>query len=259
LILELFQRHLFRHRKKDGQPLAWSGQHLHLTELRAFFSWLAKANHIPFNPASEIELPKQPRTLSKAILSSAEVERILSQPDPTTPLGLRDRAILETLYSTGIRRSELCALRVNDLQWDRQSLFVNEGKGQKDRYVPIGQRALLWITRYIDHARDRMLLDSNEPTLFVSAHGQRLHPDTVTEYTRRYIKAAGITKPGSCHLFRHTMATLMLENGADIRYIQSILGHSKLDTTQIYTRTSLRKLVEVHRATHPAERLDVPP
>ena len=101
--------------------MAWGGQHLHLKEVRAFFAWLTKVNHIPFNPAAEIELPKQPKTLPKAILSADEVEQVLSQPDTTTPLGLRDRAILETFYSTGIRRAELCALRIDDIQVDRQS------------------------------------------------------------------------------------------------------------------------------------------
>ena len=104
--------------------------------------WLTKVNHIPFNPAAEIELPRQPKTLPKAILSADEVEQVLSQPDTTTPLGLRDRAILETFYSTGIRRAELCSLNLDDIHVDRQALFVNQGKGKKDRYVPIGMRAL---------------------------------------------------------------------------------------------------------------------
>ena len=109
-------------------------------------------NHIPFNPAAEIELPRQPKTLPKAILSADEVEQVLSQPDATTPLGLRDRAILETFYSTGIRRAELCSLNLDDIHVDRQALFVNQGKGKKDRYVPIGMRALVWIARYVEQA-----------------------------------------------------------------------------------------------------------
>ncbi len=156
-IIESFQRSLFRHRKKNGQPLAWSGQHLHLKEVRTFFAWLTKLNHIPFNPAAEIELPKQPKTLPKAILTADEVEQVLSQPDATTPLGLRDRAILETFYSTGIRRAEMCALKLDDIQVDRKALFVNQGKGNKDRYVPIGMRALVWIARYVEQARDKLL------------------------------------------------------------------------------------------------------
>jgi len=257
-ILESFQRSLFRHRKANGQPLAWSGQHLHLKEVRAFFSWLVKANHLPFSPAAEIELPKQPKTLPKAILTADEVEQILAQPDTTTPLGLRDRAILETFYSTGIRRAELCSLRIDDLQVERRSLFVNQGKGSKDRYVPIGTRALLWIARYVEQARDRLLLDAKERTLFVTNQGEPLNPDSLTEYTRRYIQSAGVNKPGSCHLFRHTMATLMHDNGAELTAIQVILGHTKTETTQIYARTSLRRLLEIHDHTHPAERQEKP-
>ena len=147
-MLEAFQRHLFHVRQPNGQPLAWSSQHLHLKEVRLFFAWLAKQNVIPFSPAAELELPKQPKALPKAILSVDEVERILQQPDTTKPLGMRDRAIFEVLYSTGIRRAEVCNLRVDNIHVDRQVLFVDCGKGQKDRYVPIGLRALLWVARY---------------------------------------------------------------------------------------------------------------
>jgi integrase/recombinase XerD len=255
-MLESFQRWLYRYRKADGQPLAWSGQHLQLKEVRAFFSWLVKMNHLPFSPAAEIELPKQPKTLPKAILTEDEVERILEQPDTTTPLGLRDRAIFETLYSTGIRRRELCALRIDDVQVDRQCLFVNEGKGRKDRYVPIGMRALLWIARYVEGPRSRLLLDAKERALFVTNDGEPIHPDTLTEYGRRYIQSAGIGKPGACHIYRHTMATLMHDAGAELTLIQVILGHEKTETTQIYARTSLKRLLEVHGQTHPAERKD---
>jgi integrase/recombinase XerD len=218
-IIESFQRSLFRKRKADGQPLSWGSQHLHLKEVRAFFAWLTKVNHIAFNPAAEIELPKQPKTLPKAILSADEVEQVLAQPDATTSLGLRDRAILETFYSTGIRRRELCALRIDDIQVDRQSLFVNQGKGKKDRYVPVGMRALVWIARYVEQARDKLLLDEQERTLFVTNVGEPINPDSLTEYSRRYIQAAGIDKPGACHIFRYTMATLMYENGADLSMI----------------------------------------
>jgi len=258
-ILESFQRSLYRKRKANGRPLAWSSQHLQLKEVRAFFAWLAKHNHIPFSPAAEIELPRQPKTLPKAILSADEAEQVLAQPDTATPLGLRDRAIFEVFYSTGIRRTELCHLRIDDIQVDRQSLFVSQGKGNKDRYVPIGMRALLWIARYVEQARDRLLLDEKEQTLFVTNHGEPLNPDTLTEYGRRYIQSAGISKPGACHIFRHTMATLMHENGADLSLIQIILGHEKTETTQIYARTSLRRLLEMHGNTHPAEKAEDEP
>ena len=253
-VLEAFQRDLFRHRKPDGEPLAWSSQHLHLKEVRQFLAWLVKQNVIAFNPAAELELPKLPRSLPKAVLAHEEVELVLQQPDTTTPLGLRDRAILETLYSTGIRRAEVCALRLDHVHVDRQVLYIHLGKGQKDRYVPIGLQALQWIARYVEHARSQLCINANEQTLFLSVDGNPLQPDSLTEYASRYIKKAGIKKPGACHIFRHSMATAMHDHGADIRTIQAILGHERLDTTQIYTRVGLKKLLETHAQTHPAER-----
>lgn len=255
-MLESYQRWLYRYRKANGQPLAWSGQHLHLKETRAFFAWLVKMDHLPYSPAEGIELPKQPKTLPKAILTEEEVETILAQPDTTTILGLRDRAIFETLYSTGIRRSELCRLRLDDVQRERQCLFVCQGKGSKDRYVPLGVRAMKWITRYVDQARGRLLPEETERTLFLTSAGEPINPDTLTEYGRRYIEAAGVEKPGSVHIFRHTMATLMHDAGAELTLIQVILGHTKTETTQIYAKTSLKRLLDVHGLTHPAERKD---
>ena len=219
-MLEAFQRHLFSYRKPDGQPLAWSSQHLHLKELRQFFAWLAKHNFLPFSPAAELELPKLPKQLPKAVLSIDEVELILAQPDTNTPLGLRDRAIFEVLYSSGIRRAELCHLRLDQIHVDRQVLFVSLGKGQKDRYVPVGLRALTWIARYLQHARNLLCIDPKEQTLFLTIDGTPISPDSLTEYGRKYIKAAAVAKPGACHIFRHTMATLMHDNGAEIRTIQ---------------------------------------
>jgi integrase/recombinase XerD len=255
-ILEAFQQHLFHYRKANGDPLSWSSQSKHLIDVRMFFEYLAKENHIPFNPASSLQLPKQPQKLPKAILTVDEVERVLAQPNITTPLGLRDRAIFETLYSTGIRRIEVVRLNIDDLDVERRILAVREGKNQKDRFVPIGMRALLWIARYVEKARDQLSINMSERALFITAHGERLNPDSLTGYGRAYIEAAGIEKPGSCHLFRHSMATAMLENGAGIRYLQAILGHTNLNTTQIYTRTSLKKLLDVHDKTHPSEMPD---
>jgi integrase/recombinase XerD len=255
-ILESYQRHLYRYRKADGKPLSWGSQHLALKELRAFFAWLAKLNHLPFSPAAEIDLPKQPKTLPKAILSADEVERVLAEPDIRTPLGLRDRAILETFYSTGIRRFELCNLRLDDVQVERRALFIQQGKGKKDRYVPIGTRALLWIARYVETAREQFTTNDGNATLFLTIHGKQIDPDTLTEYGRRYIRSAGIEKPGACHIYRHSMATQMHENGAGLSLIQQILGHAKSDTTQIYARPSLRQLLAIHDKTHPASQAE---
>jgi site-specific recombinase XerD len=125
---------------------------------------------------------------------------------------------------------------------ERRVLAVREGKNQKDRFVPIDMRALVWIARYVEQAREQLQWNLNERALFISIHGERLNPDSLTNYGRSYIESAGTQKPGSCHLFRHSMATAMLENGAGIRYLQAILGHTNLTVTQIYTRTSLKKV-----------------
>jgi integrase/recombinase XerD len=252
-ILERFQRHLFHYRKQNGDPLTFRSQYNRLVAIRAWFKWLAKENHILYNPASEIELPKLEKRLPKAILSESEAERVLNQPDMADPMGLRDRAILEVLYSTGIRRMELINLLVQDVDAERGTLFVRQGKGKADRMIPIGARAIQWIDKYLDSTRPELVCGRDEGRLFLSRLGQAISPNGLTALVHNYIDKANIGKTGSCHLFRHTMATLMLENGADIRFIQAMLGHVKLDTTQIYTQVSIKKLKEVHTLTHPAK------
>ena len=252
-ILERYQRSLYHHRKADGQPLSFRSQSSRLVPIRAWFKWLARHNHILYNPASELELPRLERRLPKHVLTIRESEAVLSVPNVTEPLGLRDRAILETLYSTGIRRMEVVNLKLYDMDVDRGTLMVRQGKGHKDRMVPIGGRAIAWINRYITEVRPRLVLDPADVTLFITHLGEGFTTNRLTQLVREYIDAADIGKRGSCHLFRHTMATLMLENGADIRFIQAMLGHAKLETTQIYTQVSIRKLKEIHEATHPAK------
>jgi len=252
-ILERFQRYLFHYRKKDGDPLTFRSQYNRLVAIRAWFKWLSKENHILYNPASEIELPKLEKRLPKAVLSESEAERILNLVDISEPMGLRDRAIMEVLYSTGIRRLELINLLVQDVDQERGTLFVRQGKGRVDRMIPIGERALLWIDKYLDETRPELACGRDEGKLFLSRYGETISPNGLTALVRNYIDKANIGKRGSCHLFRHTMATLMLENGADIRFIQAMLGHVKLDTTQIYTQVSIKKLKEVHTLTHPAK------
>jgi integrase/recombinase XerD len=187
------------------------------------------------------------------VLTIREAEAVLAVPNLGEPLGIRDRAILETLYSTGIRRMEVINLKLYDVDVDRGTLMVRQGKGHKDRMVPIGSRALKWIDRYLTEVRHRLILDPNDVTLFLTHLGEAFTTNRLTQMVREYVDAADIGKRGSCHLFRHTMATLMLENGADVRFIQAMLGHAKLETTQIYTQVSIRKLKEIHEATHPAK------
>ena len=250
-LVERFQQHLFHHRKQNGEPLSTRSQQFLLIPIRQWFSWLAKKGHLPYSPAAELELPKVVRRLPKAILSASETEAVLAVPDLKTPIGLRDRAILETFYSTGIRRTELTRLALQDVDRERGTVMIRQGKGGKDRMIPIGERALAWIAAYRDQARPELVVGPDSGTLFLNALGNPLKPFHLTILAGQYVKKSGIGKEGACHLFRHTMATLMLENGADTRYIQAMLGHASLETTQIYTKVSIRALKTIHTATHP--------
>jgi integrase/recombinase XerD len=255
-MLERYQRHLFYLRKADGQPLTPMRQWLLIDHLRQWFRWLVKQNHLPTNPASDLDMPRVPRTILPEPLEAHEVEAVLAQPDVEDVQGLRDRAILELLYSTGLRRAEAMRLTVYDIEPRRGIVRVHQGKGGKDRVVPIGERALAWVQRYLDEARPQLLADTQERTLFLNRFGRAFQGNGMGAMTRRYIEAAGVTKRGACHLFRHAMATQMLEHGADVRYIQAMLGHEDLDSTQIYTHVSIAKLQAVHAATHPAAKLE---
>ena len=252
-ILEAYQRYLFHHRKANGQPLSVRSQHGRIIPIRAMFSWLVKNNHLLSNPACDLELPRLDKRLPKAILSQSEVETILNGIDISESMGIRDRAILEVLYSTGMRRMEVIALRWDDFDIERGTIFIREGKGKVDRMVPIGERALLWCEKYLHEIRPQFDLTGHDPAFFLTSLGEAFTPNRMTQLVRGHINAAEIGKSGSCHLFRHSCATLMLENGADIRYIQQLLGHAKLDTTQIYTQVSIRQLKQVHTLTHPAK------
>ena len=252
-IIERYQRYLFHYRKKNGEPLSVGSQNTRVTPVKAYFKWLSRQNYILYNPASEIDLPRLEKRLPKHILTQPEAEQVINQPDVNNLFGLRDRAILETFYSTGIRRSELVHINLFDLDTERGTLMIRQGKGAKDRMVPIGERAIRWVLKYRDEVRPELAMSDDDMTLFLTNDGQRFTTNRMTQMVREYVNGAEIGKSGSCHLFRHTMATLMLENGADIRFIQAMLGHAKLGTTQRYTQVSITKLKEIHTATHPAK------
>ncbi len=185
-------------------------------------------------------------------MTVTEVESVLAQPDLDTVEGLRDRAVLEVFYSTGIRAAELAGLHRFDLDAPRGTLAVNAGKGGRSRVVPIAERATAWCEKYLLDARDLLAVPPDDGRLFLTNRGRPFTPKGLTAMARRYLDAASIVRPGACHLFRHTAATLMLEGGADIRYIQQFLGHADLNTTQLYTHVSIGALKAVHERCHPA-------
>lgn len=253
-VLERYQRWLHHYRKADGEPLAVASRRSKIVPLRGFFKWLTRTGEIPANPASDLDLPRQIKRLPRAILTTAEAETVMASVDLGTPIGLRDRAMLEVLYATGMRRMEIAHLAQDDIEAERAVVLIRQGKGQRDRLIPLGERALHWVQRYLDEARERLSWDLQDKTLFLGNEGNPLNATWLSTLIANRVKAAGIDKKGGCHLWRHTMATLMLEGGADIRHIQAMLGHADIGSTQIYAQVAIRQLQRVHAATHPGAR-----
>jgi len=196
-------------------------------------------------------LPRPPKHLPRSVPSVQEVEAILAEAEPQTVQGLRDRALLEVLYATGLRRMEIVGTAVYDADLTRGLLWVRHGKGGRERVVPLGERAMAWLDKYLTEARPQLLTNDTQ-ALFLTDYGEPVQANYVSDKVKRYMEFAGVHKTGSAHLMRHACATHMLEGGADIRFIQEMLGHANIETTQIYTHVSIDKLVEVHRATHPS-------
>ncbi|MBU3915319.1 tyrosine-type recombinase/integrase [bacterium] len=223
-----------------------------LLDLRLLFRYCVKQNLILENPFSLINVGKLPPYKIPDCLTESEVCAILSYLDIKTTIGIRDRAALETLYSTGIRRQELLNLNLDDVNETQGILKIIKGKGRKDRLVPIGQRALKWIYHYLNESRP-LLIRFPTNSLFLNISGNRLGSSSVERVIRNAKQANGIIKWGAAHLFRHSCATHMLKNGADIRVIQEILGHSEIDSTLIYIHLDIKHLKQIHQKTHPAE------
>ena len=216
--LEAYQLFLHRYRSpRGGRPLAINTQLARLGCLRRFFAWLCRTGTIPANPAADLDLPrKQARPLPKA-LSAQEIQLLLAIPDPADPFGLRDRAILELFYATGIRRAELTNLDHGDYEPDTKTLHIRRGKGGKSRMLPIGARAAAWLDRHARDSRPHFAHIPGESAMFLSGYGTRLTPAYLGNWIKKTMKRCGIEKPGSCHLFRHSCATDMHRGGADIR------------------------------------------
>ncbi len=226
-----------------------------LATLRSFYKFLVKTNRRDSNPLTAIRTPKQDKKLPR-FLEFEEVKRLLETPPTDSWLGARDRAILETLYSTGIRVSELVGLNMDDIDFLGEVIHIR-GKGKKERITPISSSALQAIQHYMEY-RNRRAQSNNHfdaKVLFVNKHGQRLSTRSVRRKMDKYLKAAGLDPAISPHTLRHSFATHMLNNGADLRSVQELLGHQSLSTTQVYTHLTTRKLKEVYDNAHPRENM----
>ncbi len=226
-----------------------------IATLRSFYKWGQKRGVTRSNPMTAIRTPRQSKRLPKAI-SIEQVERLLCTPSDKEVLGMRDRAMLETLYSTGIRVSELVGLNAGDVDENGEALRVR-GKGKKERLVPLGTHALAAVRRYLQLARADARFaglwaagNGSEP-LFVNKHGKRLSSRSVRRKLDKYLKTAGLDPGISPHTLRHSFATHLLDNGADLRSVQELLGHQSLSTTQIYTHLTTQRLKEAYDSAHP--------
>ncbi len=251
-VLESYQRWLWRYRKNNEKPLGIGTQIGELSAVKDYFKWLVRNRILVANPASELQMPRGETRLPPDALTTQQISSLLAVPDTSDPLGVRDRAMLELFYSTGLRRSEVARIRVEDLNAERATLRA-WGKGKKERVVPVGKRALQWVARYAEEVRPRLVIDSTVAELFLSGLGKGFPPQGLGQTISRLMREAGIEKGGP-HLLRHSCATHLYEGGADIRTIQRLLGHSKLDTTSLYAQVSIELLREVHSRCHPAEK-----
>ena len=239
-----------------GRPLTPATQRARLSCVRTFFQYLLKAGIALYDPTAKIDLPKCPDQLPRVILNQKEIGALLAKPDLETPLGLRDRAILEVFYSTGIRVSELCNLTMNDLDLSNKELRINRGKNAKDRMVPLGEMACDFVEMYLHEARPK-LTDSGQSVLFVTKNGKKFNYTNLSYRISLYGKKTGLPKGVSPHVLRHTCATHLLKGKADIRQIQKLLGHESIATTQRYTRVEITDLKQVLKRCHPRERRQI--
>lgn len=237
---------------KWGTPLSGNTIDGAVGCVRRFLGYLLESRAIPTNPLEERRRRRPPRRNLPVVLDEATVLRLIEAPNTLEPLGVRDRAILELLYSTGIRRSEIAALSVNDLRADGRTLLVSNGKGQKPRMVPVGEAARFWLKRYLSSVRSEFqTTEDPSAALFLTGYGDGFSPGSLGNLVREYLDQIGLTLHGGPHLLRHACATHLLDHGADLRIIQELLGHSRLDTTAIYTHVSNERMCRIHADCHP--------
>jgi integrase/recombinase XerD len=239
---------------KEPRRLSVGTQANRLAAVRKFFSWLLSEQQIAYNPASTLQLPKQPHRLPRNVLTKSEARRLIETTPTTKPHDVRDRTILEVLYATGIRRAELLGLTIYDADLQTATLRV-DGKGNRTRIVPLTQSAIAALKLYLEEARAVFAHEAGQVRLFVSTRsGGPLDDDDIVRIVRKAAIRAGIKKHVTPHTLRHTCATHLLKGRADIRQIQKLLGHRRLSSTEVYTRVELSDLAEVIARCHPREK-----
>lgn len=239
-----------------GTPLSRNSLDGRIGCVRRFLGFLCENRAIPANPLQGRKGRKRSSRVLPVVLDERAVLSLLNAPDTTDPIGVRDRAMLEVLYSTGVRRRELATIRVRDLRADYSALIVAEGKGDKPRMVPLGIPARLWLRRYMDETRPLLVCaGASCEALFLTGYGDAFSAGSIGHLVRHYLDATGMHCRGGTHLLRHACATHMLDHGADLRVIQELLGHTRLDTTAIYTHVSNERLCKIHAECHPRGRV----
>jgi integrase/recombinase XerD len=253
-IVQGYQTELYQTINQKGLPNGVSYQNEMLSAVKVFMRFLKEYDYIVSDPSADILYAKAPQRLPGGILTASEARRIINAPDTKSVIGYRDRTLLEVLYSTGMRKAEVCNLKLGDVDYHDGFLLINQGKGKKDRVVPIGKIACRYLENYIKSVRPELIKDPYDNHLFLSIRGGKLSHTALWELVKKYARQAKIKKNIHCHTFRHSCATHMLRNKADIRAIQELLGHASLNSTQVYTHVSITDLKEVHSRCHPREK-----
>ena len=252
--LHNFQRWLYHEPTKRGAARGVAHQNRVISTVCCLFKFLKAEGYIAHDPAQGMERAREPRPLPRNVLTVQEARKIIEAPDTNTALGYRDRAILEVLYATGIRKQELMNLTVGDVNLEEELLRVNAGKGGYDRVSPLSSIACSYLETYIKGIRPELLRDKQTDRLFISNRGRPIARNTLGEVVEKYARRANVRKHVTCHLWRHTCATHLVKNKANLRHVQEILGHRSLATTERYLSLTITDLKEAHRKFHPREK-----
>jgi integrase/recombinase XerD len=255
-IVRSYEKQLALKRDRKEQLISNSRRGKYLSTLKSFFAWLQREERIYRSPASNVALPRERKPVIKDVLTAEEMERLLQSVSGDSMRDIRDRAVMELLYSTGIRSDELCNIRMDDIDLNERVLFVRKGKLDKERYVPFGERAKQWVERYIEKVRPHVA-DNDVPEIFVAfLRRGKMSTSALYDLIKYRAELSGIEKNITTHTFRHSCAIHMLKGRADIRYVQKQLGHRSIQSTEKYLKIEITDLKEVHERTHPREQED---